>query len=221
MMLLTGGYQQASAVRDHERIHTGEKPYKCSTCNETFRQASTLRYHERIHTGEKPYKCSTCDKTFTESGNLRRHETIHTGEKSTKSSVCDVTLRHGRGMLETNRAVEEPFVNSSSETLFNDRGSKPSVQPEVHGDCSSSVGAGAVEGSSASILRDGGRKRLIDCGADDATASARCVRSRTASVVAVDSTVCATSQMPAGRAHAGCDAASSASFAALVVNTIN
>ncbi len=115
------------------------------------------------------------------------------------------TIQNLTRVLEANRAVEEPFVNSLSETLFNDCGSTPSVQPDVHGDCSSSVGAGAVEGSSASIFRDGGRKRLIDGVAADATVSARCVRGRTASVVAVDSTVSATSQMPAGRAHAGCD----------------
>ncbi|KFM12739.1 PR domain zinc finger protein 12, partial [Pygoscelis adeliae] len=41
----------------HMRIHTLDKPFVCRFCNRRFSQSSTLRNHVRLHTGERPYKC--------------------------------------------------------------------------------------------------------------------------------------------------------------------
>ncbi|KAM6941553.1 uncharacterized protein PEZ65_003549 isoform 1-T1 [Lycodopsis pacificus] len=72
----------------HERLHTGITPYHCSDCGKTFAQQWTLTTHMRTHTGEKPYSCTQCDKSFVAPGELRRHTRIHTGEKPYTCKDC-------------------------------------------------------------------------------------------------------------------------------------
>ena len=45
----------------------------CSYCNKAFRDAFDVRQHERIHTGEKPYSCEICGKSFRRKRDEREH----------------------------------------------------------------------------------------------------------------------------------------------------
>ena len=57
------------------------KGYTCKTCNRSFGYKHVLRNHELIHTGEKPYKCKICHNRFARGHHLKTHMIQHTGER--------------------------------------------------------------------------------------------------------------------------------------------
>ncbi|XP_060590591.1 myoneurin-like isoform X2 [Ruditapes philippinarum] len=56
--------------------------YDCDFCGRRFRMRQQMETHRRMHTGEKPYKCTSCDAAYANAASLRYHKMkVHTGQQ--------------------------------------------------------------------------------------------------------------------------------------------
>lgn len=84
-------------------VHTDQKPFQCSQCDQAFRQKQLLKRHINLYHDpnyvpptpkEKTHVCPSCDRQFRHKGNLIRHMSLHDPDSSVREHA--MALKVGR-----------------------------------------------------------------------------------------------------------------------------
>lgn len=78
--MLTSQHNFTLHIRSHnnETEAQDEKGFTCRICSKVLSSSSSLDRHVLVHSGERPFHCRYCGDTFTTNGNMHRHMRTHT-----------------------------------------------------------------------------------------------------------------------------------------------
>ncbi|TCD66374.1 Strongly-conserved Zn-finger binding protein (TFIIIA) [Steccherinum ochraceum] len=93
-------YSKPSRLAEHERSHTGDRPFVCQACDKSYLRESHLQAHSRSHlpSSSRPFECTEdqCGKRFWTAQHLRVHSELHKGEKPFKCPEPDCEAAYAK-----------------------------------------------------------------------------------------------------------------------------
>ncbi|KAM9488260.1 zinc finger protein 1035 isoform 1-T4 [Clarias gariepinus] len=82
--------RETSKLVQRIEVHYSNKwKFQCEYCPRRFKNQTQLKVHTRLHTGEKPFGCASCNERFIRRDYLKRHLTKCRGKNDNPKVLCD------------------------------------------------------------------------------------------------------------------------------------
>ena len=117
-------FNRLALLRNHARLHTVHRPYKCSHCPASFLRNHDLVRHVRGHSNTA-FRCIGCNKTFTRRDAAKRHKENPKSYPACKNAEIQPvyvegpasTSRRGDKMWSLSKAARDMEVATSTEEV--------------------------------------------------------------------------------------------------------
>ena len=114
-------------IPKNSELDLQQRKFKCLQCGKGFKFKHHLKEHIRIHSGEKPFKCDNCGKRFSHSGSYSSHMTSKKCilQSTTNRMRSNAFQNNANGQTNFNSAALLAAAAATNSSLVN--GNKPST----------------------------------------------------------------------------------------------
>nr|CAI5844550.1 unnamed protein product [Callosobruchus analis] len=107
------GFIKRSLLVRHERIHSGERPFKCAMCDSSNLRAHVSRTHTKLENAESALRCPHCPCVFKRVATLNGHVTRVHSQSTPEGAIGDRLSQGEWGAMVEDEEEEEEETEES------------------------------------------------------------------------------------------------------------
>ena len=111
-------FNRLAKFEDHQRVHSGERPFECLKCGQTYKKRTHLNYHTKSqHSTERTWQCQRegCLKAFSSRQKLDVHGAAHVKHDRHRCTDFPPCNQQFRKLITLQRHIEQNHTQDFQE----------------------------------------------------------------------------------------------------------